>query len=65
MAKWTKGMKFDIDFTFNRLPIKLQHRAVKEAVKEAVINKMEPVLFPKKEKVGSRGLLCKLSADTR
>ncbi|XP_072026794.1 putative helicase MOV-10 [Amphiura filiformis] len=59
MARWTKGMRFDIEFTFNRVPIKLQHRAVRECS----VNKMEMVLFPKKEKVGSLGLLCTLPAD--
>ncbi|XP_033121763.1 putative helicase MOV-10 isoform X2 [Anneissia japonica] len=37
-----KDSKFDIDFTFNRLPLKLQHRAVKQAIPKG----LTPVLFP-------------------
>ena len=61
MNQWTKGMKFDIEFTFNRLPIKLQHRAV-QAAKD---NGMEKMLFPKTEAIGRLDLLCTLPADTR
>ncbi|KAK7916467.1 hypothetical protein WMY93_012228 [Mugilogobius chulae] len=37
-------MKFDVEFTINRFPIKMQHRAVELAVK----NKLGDVLFPTK-----------------
>lgn len=43
-------MLFDIRFTFNRLPLKLQHRAVKTTLPVSV-------LFPVEETIGSRGLL--------
>lgn len=37
-----KGMKFNIEFTINRLTLRIQHRAAEFAVK----NKLGPVLFP-------------------
>ncbi len=42
------NMKFRVEFTVNRLPLKLQHRAVHMAVQ----NELRDVLFP----VGSRSL---------
>uniref|UniRef100_A0A7N8XQX8 RNA helicase n=1 Tax=Mastacembelus armatus TaxID=205130 RepID=A0A7N8XQX8_9TELE len=36
------NMKFDVEFTINRFPLKLQHRAVELAVK----HQLEEVLFP-------------------
>ena len=43
------GMTFTVRFTFNRLPLRLQHRAV-------VKNDLPPsVLFPLEEHIGSLG----------
>lgn len=41
---YVTGMKFDVEFTFNRLPVKLEHRACE---KLASRRDMEDVLFPK------------------
>jgi helicase MOV-10 len=45
------GKAFDVRFTFNRLPLKLQHRAIaKNPLPTAV-------LFPRKETIGTLGCL--------
>jgi helicase MOV-10 len=48
---YMEGMKFDVRFTFNRLPLKLQHRTV-------ATNPLPPaVLFPEKKGIGTVGRL--------
>ncbi|XP_043932875.1 helicase MOV-10 isoform X2 [Protopterus annectens] len=42
LSTFVDNMKFDVEFTFNRLPLRLQHRAA-EMVK---MNKLNDVLFP-------------------
>lgn len=42
-------MKFNVEFTLNRYPLKLQHRAVDLAVK----HQLEEVLFPSGAAVAS------------
>lgn len=42
VSTFVDNMKFDVEFTFNRLPLKLQHRAA-EMVK---LNNLNDVLFP-------------------
>ena len=55
------GIRVDIEFTFNRFPLRLQHFAVEEAPK----HNMEPVLFPRAIHPGSRVPLCTVQEDTR
>ncbi|XP_017324243.1 putative helicase mov-10-B.1 [Ictalurus punctatus] len=43
LASFIDNMKFQVEFTINRLPLRLQHRAVQLAVQ----HKLEEVLFPK------------------
>lgn len=42
LEKFLSNMKFDVEFTINRFPLKLQHRAVELAPK----HQLEEVLFP-------------------
>uniref|UniRef100_A0A7N8YPM0 RNA helicase n=1 Tax=Mastacembelus armatus TaxID=205130 RepID=A0A7N8YPM0_9TELE len=42
LQTFISNMKFDVEFTINRFPLKLQHRAVELAVK----HQLEEVLFP-------------------
>ncbi|KAM9409052.1 putative helicase mov-10-B.1 [Pholidichthys leucotaenia] len=42
LGMFISNMKFDVEFTINRYPLKLQHRAVNLAAK----HKLGPVLFP-------------------
>lgn len=42
VQKFITGMLFDVTFTFNRMPLKVQHRAVDLAVK----NNLQECLFP-------------------
>ncbi|KAJ0023976.1 hypothetical protein NQD34_003875 [Periophthalmus magnuspinnatus] len=44
LQTFINNMKFNVEFTINRFPIKMQHRAVELAVK----NKLGDVLFPTK-----------------
>ena len=55
------GQPYDIEFTFNRFPLRRQHFAVEEAFKYH----MEPVLFPKSTDQGSKMPLCTVKEDTR
>ncbi len=55
------GQKYDIEFTFNRFPLRRQHYAVEEAFKY----NMEPVLFPKSTKDQEpKEPLCQVKEDT-
>lgn len=42
LASFIDNMKFQVEFTINHLPLRLQHRAVELAVQE----KLKEVLFP-------------------
>lgn len=44
-------MKFQVEFTINRLPLRLQHRAVELAVQ----HKLKEVLFPTESNVPTSG----------
>ncbi|KAK3566500.1 hypothetical protein QTP86_034004 [Hemibagrus guttatus] len=50
LASFIEKMKFTVEFTINRLPMRLQHRAVQLAVK----NHLQDVLFPKESNVASQ-----------
>ncbi|KAL2090820.1 hypothetical protein ACEWY4_013083 [Coilia grayii] len=43
LQSFISNMKFDVEFTVSRFPLKLQHRAVELAT----MHKLEPMLFPK------------------
>ncbi|XP_033647604.1 putative helicase MOV-10 [Asterias rubens] len=58
--KHIDGQPYDIEFTFNRFPLRRQHFAVEEAFK----NHMEPVLFPKSTDQVSKMPLCTVKEDT-
>ncbi|TSN76534.1 putative RNA helicase SDE3 [Bagarius yarrelli] len=47
ISSFINNMKFQVEFTINRLPLRLQHRAVQLAVQ----HKLEDVLFPKESNV--------------
>ena len=47
-----KGKKFDIQFTFNRLPVQMEHRACANIVKN---RDMCHVLFPEENSLDLRG----------
>ncbi|XP_033121728.1 putative helicase MOV-10 [Anneissia japonica] len=49
-----KNSKFEIEFTFNRLPLQLQHRAVGQAIPKG----LTPVLFPDIRTAAKAGPLC-------
>ncbi|XP_078678948.1 putative helicase MOV-10 [Branchiostoma floridae x Branchiostoma belcheri] len=53
LDKFIDGMKFDVRFTFNRLPQRLQHRAVQLAEEHS----LGDVLFPSLQTAGSKGIL--------
>lgn len=48
---YVSGKKFDIQFTFNRLPVQMEHRACERINRPA----MRPVLFPQEESLDQRG----------
>ena len=49
---FVKGKKYDIQFTFNRLPVQMEHRACERI---AVRAEMRPVLLPQEESLDQRG----------
>ncbi|XP_035677058.1 putative helicase MOV-10 [Branchiostoma floridae] len=53
LDKFIDGMKFDVRFSFNRLPQRLQHRAVQLAEEHS----LGDVLFPTLQIAGSKGIL--------
>ena len=48
---YVTGKKFDIQFTFNRLPVQMEHRACERIDGP----EMRPVLFPQEESLDQRG----------
>ncbi|CAH1266449.1 MOV10 [Branchiostoma lanceolatum] len=50
LRNFITGMTVDVQFTFGRLPLRLQHRAVQQARAKAL---MQHVLFPKESSVGA------------
>jgi len=42
MKKFVNDLKFDVTFTFNRLPLQVQHRAAAMAMQKG----LDSVLFP-------------------
>nr|XP_006811932.1 PREDICTED: putative helicase MOV-10-like [Saccoglossus kowalevskii] len=55
LKRFVNGMLFDVQFTFNRLPLKLQHRAVDQCSNKKL--GLSPVLFPQPFKLDYRSLL--------
>ncbi|XP_022081467.1 putative helicase MOV-10 isoform X2 [Acanthaster planci] len=58
--KFVKGLKFDIEFTFNRLPLRFQHNALDDAT----IHDMKRALFPLRSDIGTKKELCSVREDT-
>lgn len=48
---YVRGKKFDIQFTFNRLPVQMEHRACESITRP----EMRHVLFPREESLDQRG----------
>ena len=61
MDKFIKGMKFDVRFTFNRLSMKLMHRAVELAEEHSLDN----ILFPTQSVVGKQGTIQPVNTKLR
>ncbi|XP_027022292.2 putative helicase mov-10-B.1 [Tachysurus fulvidraco] len=61
LASFIDNMKFHVEFTVNRLPMRLQHRAVHLAVQ----HRLQDVLFPKESNVASETTLPSLSLFDR
>ncbi|XP_071805215.1 putative helicase MOV-10 isoform X3 [Asterias amurensis] len=57
--RFTQGLKFDIEFTFNRLPLRLQHNAIEDALK----NDLGKLLFPDRSNIGTTKKLCTVPGD--
>ena len=55
---YVKGQKYDIQFTFNRLPVQMEHRAC-EQITAATRQEMCHVLFPQEQSLDQRGELNK------
>ncbi len=51
---YVKGQKYDIQFTFNRLPVQMEHRAC-ERITSVARQEMRHVLFPQEESLDRRG----------
>ena len=49
-----RGKKFDIQFTYNRLTVKMEHRAC-ERIASVTRKEMRQVLFPQQESLVQRG----------
>ena len=47
---YVRGKKFDIQFTYNRLTVRIEHRACERTTPE-----MRQVLFPQQESLVQRG----------
>ncbi|XP_022081525.1 putative helicase MOV-10 isoform X2 [Acanthaster planci] len=60
LNRYANGIKVDIEFTFNRFPLRLQHFALEEAPKHPDI---QSVLFP--ESPGVKPLLCSLTNESQ
>ncbi|XP_038054524.1 putative helicase MOV-10 [Patiria miniata] len=61
LDRFTDGIKVDIEFTFNRLPLRLQHFAVEETPNHADLQK---VLFPTSTGLGGRQPLCSVTDES-
>ncbi|XP_071082763.1 putative helicase MOV-10 [Haliotis cracherodii] len=59
MKFFVPNMKFSVRFVFNRLPLRLQHRACELAEELSLDN----LLFPKSDLIGSLGLMRPLDKD--
>ena len=51
---YVKGQKYDIQFTFNRLPVQMEHRAC-EQITAVTRREMRHVLFPQEQSLDQRG----------
>ena len=51
---YVNGQKYDIQFTFNRLPVQMEHRAC-EQITGVTRQEMCHVLFPQEESLDQRG----------
>ncbi|XP_077997664.1 putative helicase MOV-10 [Glandiceps talaboti] len=66
MDRFINGMKFDVQFTFNRLPLRVQHRALQSVKSGAGQNpNLEPVLFPIRSSICQMSPLKPLSDNIR
>ena len=53
MNKFVDGMAFHVEFTFNRLPLMLQHRAAQLAEEHC----LDEILFPDENNICKHGLI--------
>ena len=51
---YVQGQKYDIQFTFNRLPVQMEHRAC-EQITAVTRQEMRHVLFPQEQSLDQRG----------
>lgn len=51
---YVTGQKYDIQFTFNRLPVQMEHRAC-ERITAVTRQEMRHVLFPQEQSLDQRG----------
>ena len=51
---YVTGQKYDIQFTFNRLPVQMEHRAC-EQITAVTRQEMCHVLFPQEQSLDQRG----------
>ncbi|XP_034270184.1 helicase MOV-10 [Pantherophis guttatus] len=58
LNKFVDNMKFDVEFTFNRLPLRLQHRAVTLAQKMQLSHMLFPCFSYKKSLLSTSQELC-------
>uniref|UniRef100_A0A670YHZ1 RNA helicase n=1 Tax=Pseudonaja textilis TaxID=8673 RepID=A0A670YHZ1_PSETE len=58
LNKFVNNMKFDVEFTFNRLPLRLQHRAVILAQKSQLSHLLFPCFSYKKSLLSPNQELC-------
>uniref|UniRef100_A0A8C5RGE4 RNA helicase n=1 Tax=Laticauda laticaudata TaxID=8630 RepID=A0A8C5RGE4_LATLA len=58
LNKFVNNMKFDVEFTFNRLPLRLQHRAVILAQKRQLSHLLFPCFSYKKSLLSTNQELC-------
>ena len=55
---YVTGQKYDIQFTFNRLPVQMKHRAC-ERITAVTRQEMRHVLFPQEQSPIQRGQINK------
>ncbi|ESO99381.1 hypothetical protein LOTGIDRAFT_113378 [Lottia gigantea] len=63
LEKMTPLTKFSVRFVFNRLPVKLQHRAIDYINTHK--NDYEALLFPTEDQIGKYGLMKPLNVELR